>query len=127
MTAHDAKIVLRDFNAKVGQEGIFGPIVGQFSLYANTTSNRMRLIDFSAARNMVVCIIKFQHLSDRSTSNQIDHIVIGGRHVSSVLDVRTFKGPNIRSDHYFVAAKFRLRINGSRSAPSSALRMLDVR
>ena len=39
--AHDIKIVLRDFNAKVGQEGIFGPTVGQFSLYSTTSPNEV--------------------------------------------------------------------------------------
>ena len=106
--AHDAKIILRDFNAKVEQEGIFVPTVGQFSLHANTTSNGMRLIDFDATSNMVMCSTKFQHLGihkttwmspDLSTSNQINHVVIDRRHVSSVLDVRKFRGPNIDSCH----------------------------
>ena len=78
----------------------------------------------------------FQHLDihkatwmspDRSTFNQIDHIVINGRHVSSVLDVRTFRSPNVDSDHYLVAAKFWLRISASRTVRSSALRKVDVR
>ena len=96
----------------------------------------MRLIHFVAARNMVVCSTKFQHLDihkatwmspDRSTSNQIDHIVIDGRYVSSVLDACTFRGLNIDSDHYLVAAKFLLRISASRSARSTAFRKLDVK
>ena len=62
MPAQDAKIVLGDFNAKVGHESIFNPTVGQLSLYANTTSNGMRLIDFAAAPNMLVCSTKFQNL-----------------------------------------------------------------
>ena len=53
--------------------------------------------------------------------------MIDGRHASSVLDVRTFRGPNVYSDHYLVAAKFRLRISASRTARSSAFRKLDVR
>ena len=60
--AHDAKIVLGDLNVKVGREGIFGPIVGQFSLHADTTSNGMRLID------MVVSSTKFQHLNIRKVT-----------------------------------------------------------
>ena len=63
----------------------------------------------------------------RSTFNQIDHIVIDGRYVCSVLDVRAFRSPNIDSNHYPVAAKFRLRICASMSARSSALRKLDVK
>ena len=81
----------------------------------NTTSNGMRLIDFTAARNMVICSTKFQHLDihkatwmspDRLTLDQIDHIVIDGRHVSSVLNVYTFRGPNIDLDHYLSQPSF---------------------
>ena len=36
--AHDIRIVLGDFNAKVGQEGIFGATVGQFSLHSSAIS-----------------------------------------------------------------------------------------
>ena len=80
---------------KVEQESIFGLTVEQFRLHTYTISNGMRLIDFVAARNMAVCSTKFQHLdihkatwmsSDRSIFNQIDHIVIDGSHVSSVLE-----------------------------------------
>ena len=53
--------------------------------------------------------------------------MIDGTHVSSVLDVRTCRGPNIDSDHYLVVAKFRLRISALRTARSSALRKLDVK
>ncbi|XP_049301896.1 craniofacial development protein 2-like [Bactrocera dorsalis] len=94
---HDVKIVLGDFNARVGKEGIFGTTVGKFSLHEETSPNGLRLIDFAGARNMVICSTRFQHKKilqatwlspDRKTTNQIDHVVIDGRHVSSVLDVR---------------------------------------
>ena len=64
---------------------------------------------------------------DQSTSNQVDLIVIDGRHVSSVLDVSTFRDPNIDSVHYLVAAKFRLRMGASISTRSSAFRNVDVK
>ena len=56
------EIVLEDFIAMVGQEAIFGPTVGQFRLHSTTLPNGMRLIDFAAARNMVVYSTRFQHL-----------------------------------------------------------------
>ncbi|XP_054091892.1 craniofacial development protein 2-like [Zeugodacus cucurbitae] len=116
---HDVKVVLGDFNARVGKEGVFGTAVGKFSLHDETSPNGLRLIDFAGARNMVVCSTGFQHKKihqatwlspDRNTRNQIDHVVIDGRHVSCVLDVRTLRGPNIDSDHYLVAAKIRTRL-----------------
>ncbi|XP_054085589.1 craniofacial development protein 2-like [Zeugodacus cucurbitae] len=116
---HDVKIVLGDFNARVGKEGVFGTTVGKFSLHDETSPNGLRLIDFAGARNMVICSTRFQHKKihqatwlspDRITRNQIDHVVIDGRHVSSVFDVRTLRGPNIDSDHYLVAAKIRTRL-----------------
>ena len=60
--AHDINMVLGDFNAKVGQEGTFGPTVEQFSLHSITLPNGVRLIDFAAARNMVVCSNRFKQL-----------------------------------------------------------------
>ena len=41
--------------------------------------------------------------------------------------MRTFRGPNIDSDHYLIAAKFPLRISVPRSVRSSALRKVDVK
>ena len=132
---HDIKIVLGDFNARVGKEGIFGPTVGKFSLHNETSGNGQRLIDFAGARNMVVCSTRFQHKKihqatwlspDRKTRNQIDHVVIDGRHASSVLDVRTIRGPNIDSDHYLVAAKLRTRLCAAKNVHLPTQRMFDI-
>ena len=51
---HDIKIVLGDFNAKIGKERIFGPTIEKFSLHDETSDNGMRLTDFAAAKNMAV-------------------------------------------------------------------------
>ncbi|XP_054086336.1 craniofacial development protein 2 isoform X1 [Zeugodacus cucurbitae] len=132
---HDVKVVLGDFNARVGKEGVFGTTVGKFSLHDETSPNGLRLIDFAGVRNMVVCCTRFQHKKihqatwlspDRNTRNQIDHVVIDGRHVSCVLDVRTLRGPNIDSDHYLVAAKILTRLCAAKNARQQTQGRLDV-
>ena len=131
---HDVKIVLGDFNGKLGRESIYCPTIGHFSLHQETNENGMRLIDFATGRNMVISSTKFQHRDihkatwlspDQKTKNQIDHVVIDGRHASSVLDVRTFRGVTMDSDHYLVAAKIRLRISNAKNV-RPGMRKFDV-
>ncbi|XP_037957054.1 uncharacterized protein LOC119686977 [Teleopsis dalmanni] len=84
---------------------------------------------------MVVCSTRFPHRDihkatwlspDQATRNQIDHFVIDARHASSVLDVRSFRGPNIDSDHYLVAAKVRMRLSTANNVRSNVQKKLDV-
>jgi len=65
---------------------------------------------------MVMGSIMFQHRNihkptwiapDRSFKNQIDHMVIDARHMSDLLDVRSYRGGNVDSDHYLVIARMR--------------------
>ena len=103
-TRHGINIVLDDFNAKVEKEGIFGLAVRICRLHDVSCNNELRLIDFTAARNMGVGSTKSQHFNihqaswlppDQNTRNQIDHVLIDGRHASSILDVWTMRGANI--------------------------------
>ncbi|XP_067625202.1 craniofacial development protein 2-like [Eurosta solidaginis] len=132
---YDIKVVLGDFNARVGKEGVFGPTVGKFSLHNETFPNGLRLIDFADVRNMVISSTRFMHKKihqatwlspDPNTRNQIDHVVIDGGHVSSVLDVRTIRGPNIDSDHYLVAAKIRTCLNAAKTKEQKTHGKLDI-
>ncbi|XP_051864245.1 craniofacial development protein 2-like [Drosophila albomicans] len=66
--SHDIKILLGDFNAKVGREDIFGATVGRFSLHETTSSNGLRLIGFAAAHNIVVRSTGFRHLDIHKAS-----------------------------------------------------------
>ena len=55
----------------------------------------------------------------------MDHVVIDGRHTSSILDVRTLRTAN-HSDHFLVAAKVRTRVCVFNNTWKSVQRRLDV-
>ena len=57
----DIKIVLGDFNAKIGREVYYRPTIGKYSLHETSNDNGTRLIDFAASRNMVLSSTYFQH------------------------------------------------------------------
>jgi hypothetical protein len=52
--SNDIKVVLGDMNAKVGKEGIYQGLTDRHSLHLNTNNNGQWLVDFAAAKNMVV-------------------------------------------------------------------------
>jgi hypothetical protein len=55
------KILLRDFNAKLGREDIFKPAIGNEILYENRTDNGIRIENFATSKNLVVKNIMFPH------------------------------------------------------------------
>jgi exonuclease III len=48
------KILVGDFNAKVGKEDIFKPTVGNESLHEISNDNGVRLVNFAASKNLTV-------------------------------------------------------------------------
>jgi hypothetical protein len=90
------KILLGDFNAKVGRDNVFKPTIGNESLHQGSHDNGVRIVNFGASKNLVVKITMFPHQNvhkytwttpDEKTHNQIDHILIDRRWHSSILDV----------------------------------------
>jgi len=55
------KILLEDFNAKVGKEIIFKPTIGQESLHQDSNDNGARLGNFATSENLVVKSTMFSH------------------------------------------------------------------
>jgi hypothetical protein len=47
------KIMLGDFNAKVGREDIFKPIIGNESLHEVSNDNGVRVVNFSTSKNLI--------------------------------------------------------------------------
>ena len=120
---HDIKIILGDMNAKVGKETIFRPTIGTESLHTESNDNGVRLVEFAISKGMTVSSTKFPHKNvhkatwqspDGITQNQIDHVLIDTRHGSDILDVRSYRGADVDSDHFLVRAKCRQRISVAR-------------
>jgi len=116
---YEMKILLGDFNAKVGRENILKPIVGQESLHQDSNDNGVRSVKFATSKNLVVKSTMFPHRNvhkytwtspDGKTHNQIDHVLIDLRWHSSVLDVQSCRGADCDTDHYLVIAKVRERL-----------------
>jgi len=113
------KMLLEEFNSKVGRENIFEPTIGRESLHQNSNDNGVRLVNFATSKNPVVKSTMFPHRNihkhtwtspDGKAHNQIDHVLIDRRWHSSVLDVRSFRGADFDTDHCLVITKVRERL-----------------
>jgi len=58
---YQPKILLGDFNAKVGRENIFKPIIGDESLQQDSNDNGVRIVKFATPENLVVKCTMFPH------------------------------------------------------------------
>jgi len=90
------KILLGDFNTKVGRENISKLTIGNKSLHQDSNDNGVRIVNFATSKNPVVKSTMFSHQNihkytwtspDGKTHNQIDHVLIDRRRHSSILDV----------------------------------------
>ena len=55
------KILLGDFNAKVGGENIFKLTIGNESLHQDSNDNGVRIVNFATFKNLVVKSTMFPH------------------------------------------------------------------
>jgi exonuclease III len=121
------KILLGDLNAKVGREEIYQGLIRRHSMHFNTNNNGQRLVEFAAAKNMVVSSTCFPHKEihkqtwrspDGKTNNQTDHILIDKRNASSIQDVKSWRGASSDCDHFLVRGKYRCKIAYNKQEPN---------
>jgi hypothetical protein len=95
------KILLGDYNAKVGRENIFKQTIESESLHEINNDNGVRVVTFATSKNLVVKSTTFPHRKihkytwtspEGNTYNQIDHVLIDRRWHSNILDLRSFRG-----------------------------------
>jgi hypothetical protein len=116
---YDMKIILGDFNVKVGRENIFKPTIRNEGLLEISNDNGVRVVNFATYKNLVVKRTMFPHRKihkytlpspEGNTHNQIVHVLLDRRQHSSILDVQCFRGADCDTDHYLVVAEVRERL-----------------
>jgi hypothetical protein len=55
------KILIGDFNAKVGKEDIFKPLISNESLHEASNDKGVRVINFTTSKNVIVTSTTFEH------------------------------------------------------------------
>jgi hypothetical protein len=94
---YDKKILLRDFNAKVGREDIFKPRIWNESLREISNDNGVTVVNFATTKTLIVRSTMFPHFNihkftwtspDGKARIRIDHILLRRRRHSSILEVR---------------------------------------
>jgi hypothetical protein len=121
---YETKILLGDFNAKVGRQNIFKPTIGNERFHEISNDNGVRVVNCATSKNLVVKSTMFLIAKSintpgpllKETHNQIDHVLIDRRRHSSILDVRSFRGADCDTDQYLVVAKAKERLAVSKRA-----------
>ena len=57
------KILLGDYNAKLGRENVFKPTIGNESLHQESSDSGVRIVNFATSKNLVVKSMTFPHLN----------------------------------------------------------------
>ena len=113
------KILLGNFNAKMGGQDIFKATTGNESLYQDSNDNGVGTVNIATSKTLVVKSMMLLHQNnhehtwtppDGNTHNHNDHILTDKRWHSSRLNIQPFRGANCDTDHYLVVAKVRERL-----------------
>jgi len=90
------KILIGDFNAKLGREDIFKPTIGNENLHQDRDDNSVRTVNYATSMKLVAKSTMFPHRNihkftltspNGKTHKEIDHILIDSRWNLSILHV----------------------------------------
>jgi hypothetical protein len=111
---YNIKMLLGDFDAKVGREDISKPTIGNEISHKICNGNGVRAVNFETSKYLTVKSIMFPHRNiykftwkspDGKTHDKIDHILMDRRRNSNILDLQSFWAADCDTDHYLVVAK----------------------
>ena len=120
----DIVILLGDLNAKIGDDNVgLNSVMGRHGTGVRNENGGM-FIDLCMNYNLVIGGSLFPHKDihkatwvapNQRTFNQIDHIAISKKWRRSLLDVRSYRGADVASDHHLVVAQLRLKLAANKA------------
>ena len=115
----DVKIVVGDWNAKVGTDNVGWEQVMGCHGYGERNDRGERLLEFASKNDLLITNTRFQQKDSRKWTwmapdgkhtNMIDLVLVDRRWKTAVRVCRTFQGADISSDHSLVICKLKLRL-----------------
>ncbi|CAM4934583.1 unnamed protein product [Rotaria socialis] len=118
---HNVLILADDLNARIGTDShTTNPrTIGKYTYHQLTDDNGNRLINYCETCNMRSTQTRFPHPKSRSwtwlhpngkSKAQIDHILINGKWLNSIRNVRAYNTVELNSDHRIVSAKLSISL-----------------
>ena len=113
---YNITIIMGDCNVKIGREKHLTKVAGKYTIHNETRENGNLLAQSAARNKLFIMSTSFKHkkihtgtcrIPGTSAVNQIDHGLLPLRHSSSIIDVRSCRGPNSESDHFLVKVRVR--------------------
>ncbi len=115
----DVKIMIGDWNAKVGTDNVGWEQVMGCHGYGKHNDRGERLLEFAFKNDLLITNTRFQQKDSRKWTwmapdgkhtNMIDLVLLDRRWKTAVSVCRTFQGADISSDHSLVMCKLKLRL-----------------
>jgi len=124
-----------DFNTKLGNKEYLQPVACPYKIYESSHVNGNMLKQFAIRSRLILKSTMFPHkhthlgtwrIPESNEVNRIGHVLAMSRHSSSVIDVRSCRGPNCDSDHCLEKIKVRKKITKFQKSPRRKTRRWDA-